>query len=100
MDEGHGGQQQPSTFNQFEGKSSTYDFSLYTSSLDEKKVTEEQKAVAKRVEHELLQKGASFDDDGEDEHDSHHQDHQSFDIDAPTATKKKNNKKQNSKDNT
>ena len=49
--------QKVSTFNQFEGKKSTYDFSLYTSSLDEKKVTEQQRVVAKRVEQELIQKG-------------------------------------------
>ncbi|CDW80975.1 UNKNOWN [Stylonychia lemnae] len=41
-------------FDQFKGKKSTYDESLYTSKLDESQLTKEQKVYAKKIEKDIL----------------------------------------------
>ena len=42
-------------YDQFKGRNSTYNFNTYTTTLDEKKITKEQKEVAERIEKELAE---------------------------------------------
>lgn len=41
------------TFNQFEGKTSTYDEKLYTSTLDQSKITQKQRQEGLKIEQEI-----------------------------------------------
>lgn len=47
------GTKEKQRFNQFEGKQSSYKESLYTSSLDESKITAQQRKDGERIEREI-----------------------------------------------
>jgi len=45
-------------FDQFKGKKSTYDESLYTTKIDQSKITAEQKEKAAKYEKEILKQAS------------------------------------------
>lgn len=57
-------------FNQFAGKSSTYNENDYTTKIDQNKITEDQKAKAQALEDDILHKGRKQEADvGHDDND-------------------------------
>ena len=67
-----------SKFDQFKGKSTTYEFRKYTSALDECKITEEQKVQAEQVAREIENKEGLAEDQEEGEEQERHGEEMKF----------------------